>query len=228
MINEPPLLTINTRITRPDPAKIAALKGAQTSHLVDCMAGRGALDWHIKPLDAGNAKFCGPAITAHAWPADNLAVYGAIEQAQKGDVIMVASDGYKATAVVGDLVVGTMRNKGVIALVLDGMARDRAGIVAAGIPVFAAGITPNSPAKTGPGSVNLPITIAGVPVSPGDVIVGDEDGVVVVPQAQLDAVIAALKVVRAAEVKAEANVKGGAIMSDAAGKLLASDRIKRI
>lgn len=228
MINETPLLTINTRIKRPDPAKIAALKGAQTSHIVDSMDGRGALDWTIKPLDPANAKFCGPAITARAWPADNLAVYGAIEQAQKGDVIMVASDGYKATAVVGDLVVGTMRNKGVAALVLDGMARDRAGIIATGIPVFAAGITPNSPAKTGPGTVNLPITIAGVPVSPGDVIVGDEDGVVVIPLAQLDAVLASLKLVLAAEAKAEAVVKGGSIMSEAAGKILASDRIKRL
>ena len=228
MINETPLLTINTRITRPDPAKIAALRGAQTSHLVDSMDGRGALDWTIKPLDPANAKFCGPAITAHAWPADNLAVYGAIEQARAGDVIMVASDGYKATAVVGDLVVGTMRNKGVIGLVLDGMARDRAGIVATGVPVFAAGITPNSPAKTGPGTVNLPITIGGVPVSPGDVIVGDEDGVVVIPQAQLDAVIAALKIVLVAEAAGEARVKSGAIMSDAAGKLLASDRVKRL
>jgi 4-hydroxy-4-methyl-2-oxoglutarate aldolase len=125
-------------------------------------------------------------------------------------------------------VAGMMKNAGFAALVTDGLARDRAGIVAAGLPLFCAGIVPNSPAKNGPGSVGLPITIGGVPVSPGDVVVGDADGVVVVPQAILDATVKRLKEVQTAEVKAEAAVKAGAKMTPGAAALLKSPRVLRL
>ena len=228
MLDDPPLLTIKAGFQRPDPAKVAALKGAQTSHLVDAMDGRGALDWTIKPCDPDNASFVGVAVTCHAYPADNLALFGAMEIAQPGDVIMCANDSYRLTALVGDLVAGMMKNAGLAALVTDGLARDRVGIVAAGLPLFCAGIVPNSPAKNGPGSVGLPVTIGGVPVSSGDVIVGDADGVVVVPQAILDATVKRLGEVRAAEAKAEAMVKGGAKMTASAAALLKSPRVLRL
>ena len=228
MLDDPPLLTIKAGFQRPDLAKVAALKGAQTSHLVDAMDGRGALDWTIKPCDPDNASFVGVAVTCHAYPADNLALFGAMEIAQPGDVIMCANDSYRLTALVGDLVAGMMKNAGLAALVTDGLARDRAGIVGAGLPLFCAGIVPNSPAKNGPGSVGLPVTIGGVPVSSGDVIVGDADGVVVVPQAILNATIKRLGEVRAAEAKAEAAVKGGAKMTASAAALLKSPRVLRL
>jgi len=228
MLDDPPLLTIQARFTRPDPAKVAALRGAQTSHLVDAMDGRGALDWTIKPMDPGNARFAGVAVTCHAYPADNLAMFGAMEIAQAGDVIVCANDSYKVTAVIGDLVAGMMKNAGIEAFVTDGLGRDRAGIIATGLPLFCAGIVPNSPAKNGPGSVGLPITVAGVPVSAGDVIVGDADGVVVVPQAILDSTIARLAEVRAAEARAEAAVKAGSRMSESAAALLKSPRVARL
>lgn len=228
MLDDPPLLTIRAAFDRPHAAKVAALAGAQTGHLVDCMDGRGAMDWRIKPADPACAVFCGPAVTAFAYPADNLAVFGAMDIARPGDVIVVANDGYTGTALVGDLVAGMMRNRGVVGFVTDGLARDRAGIVAAGLPLFCAGISPNSPAKNGPGTAGLPVVVGGVPVSPGDVVVGDADGVVVVPLTMLDLVIERLKGVRAAEAAAEARVKAGATMTDGAARILASDRVKRI
>jgi 4-hydroxy-4-methyl-2-oxoglutarate aldolase len=228
MLDDPPLLTIRESFPRPAAARVAALAGAQTGHLVDCMDGRGALDWRIKPLDPANAAFCGPAITAFAYPADNLAVFGALEQARAGDVIVVANDAYTGTALVGDLVCGMMRNKGVVGFVTDGLARDRAGIVASGLPVFCAGVSPNSPARNGPGTTNLPVLAGGVAVSPGDVVVGDADGVVIVPQAMLDVVIERLAQLRHAEAAAEAAVKAGATMVEAAARLLKSDRVRRI
>jgi 4-hydroxy-4-methyl-2-oxoglutarate aldolase len=228
MLGDPPLLTIRQHIARPPRARIEALRGAQTSHLVDCMQGRGALDWRIKPVDPANAVICGPAVTAFAYPADNLAIFGALDIAEPGDVIIVANDGYTGTALIGDLVAGMMRNKGVAGFVTDGLARDRAGILAAGLPLFCAGISPNSPARNGPGTAGLPVTVGGVPVSSGDVIVGDADGVVVVPQALLDQVVADLALVREAEARAEAKVKHGATMVDAVTSILAGDRIKRI
>jgi 4-hydroxy-4-methyl-2-oxoglutarate aldolase len=210
MIENPPTLTIHRGHRRPDPALIEAFRGAMTSHLVDAMEGRGAVDWRIKPLDAGNASFTGPALTAHSYPADVFGMIGAALEAQPGDVIMCANESYTGTAVIGDLAAGAMRNKGVAAFVTDGLARDRAGIVACGLPLFAMGITPNSPASSGPGQVGAPIMLGGVPVSSGDIVVGDADGVVVIPLAQADAVLARLRAVQAAERAAENAVKAGA------------------
>ena len=146
MIDNPPILTIHRGWKRPDPALVAQFRGAQTSHLADAMQGRGAVDWRIKPLDPANAVFCGPALTAYAYPADIAAMFGALAEAEPGDVILCACDAFTGTAVIGDLAAGMMKNKGVAAFVTDGLARDRAGIVAAGMPLFAMGIQPNSPA----------------------------------------------------------------------------------
>lgn len=210
MIENPPLLTIHRGHPRPDPALIGAFRGALTSHLVDAMEGRGAVDWRIKPLDPANAGFAGPALTAHSSPADVFGMIGAALEAEPGDVIMCANEGYTGTAVIGDLAAGILRNKGVAAFVTDGLARDRAGIVTTGLPLFARGISPNSPASSGPGQVGAPVVLGGVPVSSGDIVVGDADGVVVIPLAKAQAVLERLQAVRAAEKSAEAAVKAGA------------------
>lgn len=210
MIENQPVLTIHRGHRRPDKALVEAFRGTMTSHLVDAMDGRGAVDWRIKPLDPANAGFVGPALTAHSYPADFFGVAGAAMEAEAGDVIMCCNEYYTGTAVIGDLAAGAMRNKGVAAFVTDGLARDRAGIVASGLPVFAMGIVPNSPASIGPGQVGAPVVLGGVPVSSGDIVVGDADGVVVIPLAQAEAVLARLRKVQAAEQAAEATVKAGA------------------
>lgn len=225
MLENPPLLTIHRGVRRPDPALLERFRGAQTSHLADAMDGRGALDYRIKPLDPANATFVGPALTAFAYPADVAAVIGALHEAQAGDVIVIANDGFTKTAVIGDLVAGMMRNKGVVACVTDGLARDKAGIVATGLPLFCAGIQPNSPALNGPGIVGAPITLGDVHVRPGDVVVGDADGVVIVPADRLEAVLARLGLVRAAEAVAEARVKAGATSSDTFQRLVDGARV---
>jgi 4-hydroxy-4-methyl-2-oxoglutarate aldolase len=184
------------------------------------MEGRGALDYRIKPLDPANASFVGPALTAFAYPADIVALFGALSEAQAGDVIVLANDGYTRTAVIGDIAAGMIKNKGVAAFVTDGLARDRAGIVAAGLPVFCQGIQPNSPAMNGPGIVGAPVTLGDVHVHPGDVIVGDADGVVVVPQGRLEAVLQRLEAVRAAEARTIRLVAEGATMADGARRLI--------
>lgn len=225
MLDNPPMLTIHRGHKRPDAALVAAFRGAQTSHLADAMDGRGALDHRIKPMDPDNAVFAGPALTALAYPADVVGVYGALAEAEPGDVIVVANDAYTATAVVGDLIAGMMKNKGIAAFVTDGLARDRAGIVAAGMPLFAAGIMPASPAANGPGVVGAPVTLGGQHVRPGDIIVGDADGVVVVPLDRAQQVLERLAAVRAAEAKAVANVEGGATGNDRIRAVAAAARI---
>ncbi|MCX7376336.1 MAG: RraA family protein [Alphaproteobacteria bacterium] len=225
MIDNPPMLTIHRGWARPDPALVAAFRGAQTSHVCDAMEGRGAVDWQIKPVDPGNGVFCGPALTAWAYPADIAAMFGALAEAQPGDVIMLACDGFTATAVIGDLAAGMMKNKGVAAFVTDGLARDRAGIIATGLPLFAKGIVPNSPALNGPGVVGAPVVLGGVHVCPGDIIVGDADGVVVVPQARASEVLETLGRIRTAEAAMEAQVKAGLTLSGKAEAMVASARI---
>ena len=213
MLHNPPLLTIHRGFRRPDPKLVEGFKGAQTSHLVDAMDGRGALSYRIKPLEPSQSVFAGPAMTAHSYPADIVGMFGAVSEAQPGDVIVVANDSYTETAVVGDLAVGMMRNKGVAAFVTDGLARDKAGIVATGVPVFCQGISPNSPGGYGKGTVGVPVTLGGVHVQPGDIIVGDEDAVVVVPLARAEEILERLAEVRAAEAKTEKKVAEGMTMS---------------
>src|ERR1700733_1812306 len=220
MLDNPPLLTIHRGYRRPDKALIEAFRGAQTSHLADAMDGRGALDYRIKPLDPSNASFIGPALTAFAYPADIVAMFGALSEAQPGDVIVVANDGSTRTAGLGDIAAGMMKNKGVAAFVTDGLARDKAGVVATGLPVFCQGIQPNSPAMNGPGIVGAPITLGDVHVNPGDVIVGDADGVVVIPAHRLEVVFERLERVQQAETRAVQRVLEGATMSEAAQRLI--------
>lgn len=225
MLDNPPLITIHRGHRRPGRALVEAFRGAQTSHLVDAMDGRGALDHRIKPMDPANAAFAGPALTALAYPADVVGVYGALWEAEPGDVIVVANDAYAGTAVVGDLVAGMMRNKGVAAFVTDGLARDRAGIVATGLPLFAAGVIPASPAANGPGVVGAPITLGGQHVRPGDIVVGDADGVVIVPFDRAEAVLERLAAVRAAEEQAIAAVAAGATSTERMRAIMAGARV---
>jgi 4-hydroxy-4-methyl-2-oxoglutarate aldolase len=213
MIENPPLLTVRRKFPRPSLADVQAFAGLPTGFIVDALGGRGALDGRIKPVSSANAIH-GLALTCDAGPADNLAVFGALTVAEPGDVIVCASDGFEKTAVTGDLLLGMMKNRRIAGFVTDGFVRDLAGIAAVGLPCFAAGITPNSPARNGPGTVGLPIVVGGVAVGPGDIIIGDADGVVVVPFARIAETLARLPKVRAAESNLEAKVKAGLEVPD--------------
>ena len=228
MIEDPPLLTIRRNFPRPSAERVAALAGALTGHVVDCLGGRGALDGRIKAVGRAAGAFCGVALPCEAGPADNLAVFAALDAAQAGDVIVASADGFAETAVVGDLVLGMMKNRGLAGFVTDGFARDIEGIEAVGLPCFGAGVTPNSPARNGPGTVGLPAIVGGVRVEAGDIVLGDIDGVVVVPQARIDAVIARLEAVRAAEADLDAKVKAGLEVPDFIAEVLASGRVKEV
>ena len=186
-----------------------------TGHLVDAMGGAGALGWRIKPVDPSATSFCGVAVTCQAGPSDNLALFGALDVAKPGDVIVCGTDAFMGAAVTGDLLVGMARNSGVAALVTDGVVRDVAGIASVGLPVFCAGVSPNSPARNGPGSVGTPIVLGGVAVDFGDIVIGDGDGVVIVPRLAAAGLLEALAQVRVAEAALEAKVKGGLIMHKA-------------
>jgi 4-hydroxy-4-methyl-2-oxoglutarate aldolase len=228
MIDDPPLLTVRRRFARPDMALVEALRGVQTGFVVDGMDGSGALHHRIKPIDPALAGFVGVAVTCDCGPADNLAVFAALDIAGPGDVLVCATNAYEGTAVIGDLMAGMARNKGVAALVTDGLVRDQIGLRQVGLPVFAAGVTPNSPARQGPGTAGLPVVVGGVAVASGDVLVGDLDGAVVIPRERLAAVVERLVVIRQKEAALDAAVRGGLTMSDFARRILDSDRVRSV
>lgn len=228
MIKDPPLLTIRRNFPRPTTEQVATFAGVPTGYAVDAMGGRGALDYRIKLLAPMKSVMVGVAITCQCGPADNLALFGALAVAKPGDILIAATDGFTATSVTGDLLMGMARNRGLLGLVTDGLVRDVAGIVGVGLPVFCAGVTPNSPVRNGPGTVGQPVVVGGVAIDSGDILIGDDDGVVVVPRAEAGAVLDRLSDVRAAEAALEAKVKAGLEVPDFIKAILTSDRVVEI
>ncbi|MGO8833275.1 MAG: RraA family protein [Roseiarcus sp.] len=225
MIDEPPLLTIARRIERPDWDLVQRFAGVPMSFICDAMGGRGALDWRIKPI--AMTSVLGVALTCQCGPADVLPLQAAVAQSGPGDVIVAANGGYTGAAVVGDLLLGIAKNRGVVGFVTDGLIRDRAEIEALGLPVYGAGVCPNSPHSRGPGTVGLPVVCGGRTVSSGDVVVGDGDGVVAVPRSQIALVLDSLEKVKAAEAKMLDRVRAGLREVEAVAALLAGDRVRR-
>ena len=228
MIKDPPLLTIRRGFPRPSAALVASFKGVPTGYLADAMGGRGCLDHTIRPLFPDNANLVGVAMTCHAGPADNLAVFGALDAAQRGDVIVAATDAFTKTAVTGDLLLGMARNRGVTGFVTDGLVRDIPGLLEVGLPVFCAGVTANSPARNGPGTIGLPVVLGDTVIHSGDIVVGDRDGVVVVPREQTDRVLASLGAIRTAEQDLEAKVRSGLEVPDFIRAILESGKVESL
>lgn len=226
MLEDPPLLTVRRAWERAESSVLAKLATVQTGQAIDAMDGRGALDATIKPLDAGNALFVGTALTCETGPDDNLAILAATALAQPGDVIMAASAGFSHSAVIGDNVALVAKAKGAVALVVDGMARDLAGILPVGLPVFARGLTPNSCVRSGPGRVGLPIVIGGVAVESGDVVLGDRDGVVVIPRRDLPRFMSRIEQILRMETETQNKIKAGFTNLGGIEDLLKSSKVR--
>jgi 4-hydroxy-4-methyl-2-oxoglutarate aldolase len=208
MIGEPVALKVRRSIERPSAAVMRAIEGAPTGFVTDAYNGKGCMDWSIKPLTP-EMYVCGTAITAQCSGGDLLAVMAALDYAQPGDVIVISAGTDTSAAKLGDLWLYWAKRIGVVGIVCDGLVRDVKGLLAAGLPVFARGACPNGAYKTGPGEINLGVSCGGVAVQPGDIVVGDRDGVVAVPRTAAEQVVAQLELVRQKEADAEAKVKRG-------------------
>ena len=211
MIGEPVALTVRRNIERPAPALLAAYQGAPTGFVTDAYNGKGCMDYRIKPLTP-DMYLCGPAVTAYCPPGDILAVMATLDFVKKGDVIVIAGGGDNLAAKLGDLWLLWAARLGVAGIVCDGLVRDVKGLRAAGVRVFAGGACPNGGFKTGPGEVNLPVSCGGIAVSPGDIVVGDRDGVVAVALDQAERVATQLQADKQKEGEAEARVKAGEML----------------
>jgi 4-hydroxy-4-methyl-2-oxoglutarate aldolase len=177
-----------------------------SSIFADVAGRRGALHGRITPLSP-TMRFAGPALTVEVRPGDNLMIHAAMAIAKPGDVIVVDGKGDLTSALMGEIMCQQCVAIGVAAVVIDGAVRDSEAIRELGFPMFAAGLNPNGPTKSIAGRVNHPISIGGVSIRAGDLVVGDADGVTVIEREKAAAMLplAAEKV--AAETKRIADIK---------------------
>jgi RraA family protein len=186
------------RSTRATEAQLASFKDVATAHLSDNMgrlAGGGAA---LRPMHKGG-HLVGCALTVKVRAGDNLMVHKAIDIAEPGDVVVVDAGGDLTQAIIGELMMRRAQQRGLAGLVIHGAIRDLACIGADTYPVYACGVTHRGPYKDGPGEINVPVSIGGMVVHPGDIIVGDEDGLVAVPLADAQGLLAAAAKHRAKE-----------------------------
>ena len=173
-----------------DEALIKRFHQVPVANISDCMHRMTAAGPRLRPLHKG-AAMVGLALTVKTRPGDNLMIHKAIALAQPGDVIVVDGGGDLSNALIGELMVTYAASRGIIGFVINGSVRDSAMIAAGNFAVFAAGITHRGPYKDGPGEINVPIAIDGMVIHPGDLMVGDEDGLVCVPAGQAADILAA-------------------------------------
>jgi RraA family protein len=181
-----------------------------TPDISDLLNRLYAVDPQIRVLTAPHHRVCGPALTVKVFPGDNLMVHKALDVLEPGDVVIVDAGGSHMNAVLGDLISTKARHRGAQGFVIDGLVRDLQSIQElVDFPVFARGTTPIGPLHRGPGEINYPICCGGVVVNPGDLVVGDAMGVVIVPAAIAEDLLHRLQQHEAANAEYFESVKKG-------------------
>ena len=195
-----PGFRIRADFERPDPEVVAGFAEFETPAISDLMNRMYTLPTQIRTMTGPGLRILGPACTVKVYPGDNLMVHKSLDIAAPGDVVVVDAGGSTMTAVLGDLVSTKARHRGIQGFIVDGLIRDLPAILALGdFPVFARGVTPIGPLHRGPGELNFPVSMGGVVVHPGDVIVGDLNGVVAIPREIAPDLLARLRKRAAAE-----------------------------
>ncbi|KAF1020042.1 MAG: 4-hydroxy-4-methyl-2-oxoglutarate aldolase/4-carboxy-4-hydroxy-2-oxoadipate aldolase [Paracidovorax wautersii] len=161
----------------------------QAAILADVAGRRGTLHSRVAPVDS-HIKLAGPAFTVEVRPGDNLMIHAAIALARPGDVLVIDGKGDQTAALMGTLMLSACKKLQLGGVVVDGVIRDKLELLELDFPVFCAGFNPAGPTKFVPGRINHPITAGGAVVNPGDLVVGDADGVVVIERAKAPALLA--------------------------------------
>jgi regulator of RNase E activity RraA len=216
-----PGFRIRERIDRPPAELVAGFGAFDTPAISDRMNRLYAMAQGIRNLTHDHLRILGPACTVKVYPGDNLMVHKALDIAQPGDVIVIDTSASAMTAAAGDLISTKARHRGVAGFVVDGLVRDLEEIRALGdFPVYARGVTPIGPLHRGPGEINYPVSVGGIVVFPGDIIVGDLNGVVVVPSGIAPELLDRLTVQAAKETDYVTAVRQGDFSNDWVDALL--------
>ncbi|MCW5300519.1 RraA family protein [Herbaspirillum lusitanum] len=169
--------------------QIIQLRDLGSATVYEAQGAKGALDHGMKPIDP-TSRLAGPALTVDVRPGDNLVLHYAVLQAQPGDVLVVDAKAFMEAGPWGDVLTVLAMKKGIAGLVVNGCVRDANTIIGLGFPVFCRGLSIKGTGKHQPGKVNVPIVIGDVVINPGDIIVGDRDGLAVVAKDEVDSTIA--------------------------------------
>jgi 4-hydroxy-4-methyl-2-oxoglutarate aldolase len=170
---------IRRDIERVPPEVVQQAASFAASILADVAGRRGTLDGRIGPLSPG-MRLAGPAFTVEVRHGDNLMIHAAMALARPGDVLVIDGKGDRTAALMGSIMINACKKLGLAGVVIDGSVRDTEELRELGFPVYATGANPNGPTKFIPGRINWPVSCGGVAVRPGDLVVGDADGVVVI------------------------------------------------
>ncbi|WP_396912369.1 RraA family protein [Mycolicibacterium sp.] len=193
---------------RPSAELLESFAKLPTANVADAMDRLGALDSRIKPVWAG-ATIVGPAFTVWTRAGDNKFLHEALRLAAPGDVLVVNGEADESRALIGELMAERAKTRGIAGFVIDGAVRDADTIGEIEVPVFARAITPAGPYKHGPGRLACTVAVGGVAVTPGDIVLGDSDGVVVVPQGVAAEVLTRAEAKFADETARRADIKAG-------------------
>ena len=226
-MNPGPGFRVRGEIERPERSVVETLGTFDTPAISDLMNRLYTMSPSIHSLTDDDATLVGTACTVKVFPGDNLMVHKSLDIAREGDVIVVDTSSSPLTAVLGDLISTKARHRGVAGFVVDGLVRDLPGIRALeDFPVFARGVTAIGPMHRGPGEINHPISAGGIVVHPGDVIVGDPSGVVVVPRELAATLVERLEGRRSAEADYTAAVSSGSFSNAWVDELLAEAKVE--
>ncbi|MBY0265282.1 MAG: RraA family protein [Burkholderiales bacterium] len=166
---------------QPSAKLIAQLRKTATAHLSDNMHRLHAIGPDLFPCHRGG-RMVGTALTVKISPGDNLMVHKAIDIVRPGDVVVVDAGGVCSQAIIGEIMSAIAERNGAAGMVIDGAIRDADALALSDFPVYARGITHRGPYKNGPGEINVPVVIGEAVVNPGDIIIGDDDGLLALPQ----------------------------------------------
>ena len=203
----------NLDFTRPDAKIIKAFANIPAATISDAMGRYGAMSSDMKSVYQG-ARICGPAFTVRAYANDNLMVHLALKEARPGDILIIDSGGYTQCALWGELMSLSAKGRGLGGTVIDGGIRDKDAISELGYPVFAKTIIPVGTHKSNQGSICEPVSCDGVPISAGDIVVGDSDGVVAVPFDQTSVVLEEAKAILSKEDQMRKRIEKGELIFD--------------
>jgi RraA family protein len=178
-----PGFRIRADFARPRPDLVQEFRRFTIPDISDHLNRLYALDPAITCLTERYHSLCGTACTVRVFPGDNLMVHKALDIAEPGDVVVIAAGGTLSNAVLGGMVCAKAKHRGIAGFVVDGLVRDQPEILELDFPVLARGVTPVGPLHRGPGEINFPVACGGVVVNPGDIILADVSGTVVVPRA---------------------------------------------